>query len=83
MQERLRQVTRQKISDHLECHELVIRFGGPGVDFDGRFHADDEELDSFVANDLEVDGTLQIAHIHPSISLLGLQGKEGGMVGSG
>lgn len=65
-------------ASYLERHELVVGFRRPGVNFDRRFEPDDEELDSLVANNFEVHGTLQITYVHPSVSLLRLKWAQRG-----
>ena len=66
-----------QLGEGLEGHELVVRLGRPGVDLDGVAQGDDQELDSLVLDDLEVDGPLQVAHVDPAGAPLdGVVGSE-------
>lgn len=53
---------------HLKCHEFVVGLRGPGVDLDRVLQGDHQELDALVLDDLEVDGTLQVADIDPAVA---------------
>lgn len=48
----------------------MIRAGCPSVNLDAVAQRYDEELDLFVFDDLEVDGTLEVAHVDPAVAFL-------------
>ena len=48
----------------------MIGFGCPGVDLNAIFQSNNQEFDPLIADNLEVDGSLEIAHIHPAVPLL-------------
>jgi len=55
-----------KLTERLECHELVVGFGGPGIDLDGLAERDNQKLDSLVLDDLEVNSALKITNVDPA-----------------
>ena len=55
-----------QFTEGLEGHEFVVGLGGPGVDLDGVAQRDDEELDSLVLDDLEMDRALEVADVDPA-----------------
>lgn len=61
-----------KFSETLKCHKLVVGLRRPGVDLDRVLERNDQELDPFVLDDLEVDRPLQIAHVDPSVAAFDL-----------
>lgn len=56
------------VETYFESHEFVIRTRCPGVDLDAVTQGNDEELDLFIFDDFEVNGSLQIANIDPAVS---------------
>lgn len=61
---------------HLEAHKLVVGLRSPGVDLHRGLQSDHEKLDALVADDLEVDGSLEISDVHPAIPLFRLEGRR-------
>lgn len=57
-----------KFSETLKCHELVVGLRRPRVDFDRILERNDQELDPFVLDDLEVDRPLQVTDVDPSVA---------------
>ena len=55
-----------QLAEGLEGHEFVVRLRRPCVNLDGVAQRDDEELDSLVLDDLEVDRALEVADVDPS-----------------
>jgi hypothetical protein len=53
---------------YLESHELVIRFWSPGIDLNAVFKSNNKKLYPFILDNLEVNSTLEISNINPSIS---------------
>jgi hypothetical protein len=48
----------------------VIRFGGPGVDLNTVLQSNDQELDSLVLNNFEVDAALELSNVGPTIATI-------------
>jgi len=50
----------------------VIRLWCPGIYLNAVFESNNKKLDPFILHNLEVNGTLEISNINPSISTLNL-----------
>jgi hypothetical protein len=50
----------------------VIRLWCPGIDLNAVFESNNKKLDAFVLDDLEVNSTLEISYVNPTISALNL-----------
>ncbi len=48
-----------QLAERLEGHEFVVGFRRPGVDFDGVSQGNDQELDTLILDNLEVNSTLK------------------------
>jgi hypothetical protein len=57
---------------YLESHELVIRFWCPGINLNAVFESNNKKLYAFILDNLEVNSTLEISYINPTISTLNL-----------
>jgi hypothetical protein len=53
---------------NLKCHEFVVGFRRPGVDFNRILQSDDQELDALVFDNLEMHCSLKVANIDPSVA---------------
>lgn len=59
-------------STHLECHKFMIRLRRPRINLNRVFQCNHKEFDSFVFDDLEVNGALQVANVDPSVAAFDL-----------
>lgn len=62
----------QRSSTHLECHEFMIRLRRPRINLNRVFQCNHKEFDSFVFDDLEVNGALQVANVDPTVAAFDL-----------
>lgn len=69
---RVKQLEENDSTTNLERHELVIGFGGPGVDFDAVLQGDNQELNALIFDYFEVNAALQLSNVGPAIATIGL-----------
>jgi hypothetical protein len=50
----------------------VVRFGCPGIDLNAVFESNNKKFDTFILDNLEVNSTLKISYINPTISTFNL-----------
>jgi len=50
----------------------VIRFWCPGIDLDAVFESNNEKFDPFILDNLEMNSTLEISNINPTVSTFNL-----------